>query len=87
MLAKAEEKVEHQSVIGEVSSQPEETVRHQSLLQKSPMKQHLMIQTKCILCGAQAEAEETVDHGAYNITQRNEMVEISLLCSKITKTT
>ena len=33
------------------------------------MKQHLMIQKKCILCGAQAEVDETVDHGAYNITQ------------------
>jgi len=66
MLAKAEEKVEHQSV---KSSQPEKTVRHQSLLQKNPMKEHLMIQTKCIACGAQAEAEETVDHVAYNITQ------------------
>ena len=85
ILAEAEEKVKHQSVMREVSCQLEETVQHQSLLQKSPMKQHLMIQTKCILCGAQAEAEETVDHGAYNITQRNEMAEISLLCSKIKK--
>jgi hypothetical protein len=71
----------------EVSSQPEETFQNQSLLQNSPMEQHLMIQSKCILCGAQAKAEETVDHGAYNITQRNEMVEISLLCSKIKTTT
>jgi hypothetical protein len=78
---------EHQSVMSEVISQPEETVQHQSLLQKSPMKQYLMIQTKCILCGAQAGAEETIDHGAYNTTQRNEMVETSLLCSKIKKRT
>ena len=74
---------EHQSAMREASSQPEETFQRQSLLQKSPMKQHLMIQTKCMLCGTQAEAEETLDHGAYHITQRNEMVEISLFCSKI----
>jgi hypothetical protein len=87
MLAEAEAKFEHQSVMGEVSSQPIETIQHQSLLQKSPMKQRLVIQSKCILCGAQAEAEERVDHGTYNITQRKEMVEAGLLCSKIRKTT
>ena len=49
------------------------------------MKLNFMIETKCVLCGAQAEVEETVDRGAYNTTERKEMTEMRVVAVRIKK--